>query len=70
MANQINSYENKLLNRDFLLAKSIYDNFVDRGLIEDDLDFQKAFYDFIFEDKQIKTFPIDFQFIFMKVSGK
>lgn len=33
-----------------LLAKSIYDNFVDRGLIENNDDFQKAWFDFFFND--------------------
>ena len=33
-----------------LLAKSIYDNFVDRGLIENNDAFQKAWFDFFFND--------------------
>lgn len=38
------------------LAKSIYDNFVDRGLIENDEDFQKAWFDYFMNDGE----PIDF----------
>lgn len=59
----------KLTRRDFLLAKSIYDNFVDRGLINDSEQFQKDFYDFIFNDKEIKEFPNDFEIILRKVGN-
>lgn len=52
-----------------LLAKSIYDNFVDRGLIENDDDFQQDYYDFIFNDKEIdfEQAPEDFKKILGKV---
>ena len=33
-----------------VLAKSIYDNFVDRGLIENDDSFQQEWFDFYFKD--------------------
>lgn len=36
-----------------VLAKSVYDNFVDRGLIENDEDFQKQWFDFYFNDKEL-----------------
>lgn len=57
----------KLTN--FHLAKSIYDNFVDRGLINDNSDFQKAYYDYVFNGKEIKIedTPTDFQTIYRKV---
>ena len=38
----------------FLQAKSIFDNFVDRGLIEDDEELQKSFYDYFFNDKPLE----------------
>ena len=59
----------KLKVRNFHLAKSIYDNFVDRGLCEDNVDFQKAYYDYVFNGKDIKLedTPTDFQTIYRKV---
>lgn len=36
-----------------VLAKSVYDNFVDRGLIENDNDFQQKWFDFYFNDKEL-----------------
>ena len=60
---------NKLTRRDFLLAKSLYDNFVDLGYINNNAQFQQDFYDFIFNDKDldIKKTPNDFQVILRKV---
>ena len=62
---------NKLTRRDFLLAKSLYDNFVDLGYINDNAQFQQDFYDFIFNDKDldIEKAPNDFQIILRKVGN-
>ena len=51
------------------LAKSIYDNFVDRGLIENDDAFQQAWYDYYFNDKEleIEQYPVEFSKILEKV---
>ena len=74
----LNDYRNnvtkrleKLESKDFLLAKSLYDNFVDRGLINDDDKFQKDFYDFIFNgcELDIRNTPNDFQIILRKVGN-
>lgn len=46
---RIANCEIKLTKHELCLAKSIYDNFVDRGLIEDDDEFQKSWYDFVFK---------------------
>ena len=61
----------KLERKDILLAKSMYDNFVDRGLINDDDKFQKDFYDFIFNecDLDLTKSPNDFQIILRKVGN-
>ena len=61
----------KLRQRDFLLAKSIYDNFVDRGLLNDNEKFQQDFYDFIFNDADlvVEDTPNDFQIILRKVGN-
>ena len=61
----------KLESKDLLLAKSLYDNFVDRGLINDDDKFQKDFYDFIFNscELDIRNTPNDFQIILRKVGN-
>ncbi len=52
-----------------LFAKAIYDNFVDRGLIENDDDFQQAYYDFIFSDMELdfEQAPTEFKAILNKV---
>ena len=39
--------ETKLGLYEYYLAKSIYDNLVDRGLIDDDKDFQDMWYDYV-----------------------
>ena len=72
-AKVISNEENirKLAKRDFLLAKSIYDNFVDRGLLNDNDKFQQDFYDFIFNDIElvVEDTPNDFQIILRKVGN-
>lgn len=64
-------HSKRLSTHDFLIAKSIYDNFVDRGLLEDSEDFQQAFYDFIFNDKEIEKsiIPFEFETILRKVGN-
>lgn len=61
----------ELTRRDFLLAKSLYDNFVDLGYINDNAQFQQDFYDFIFNDKDlvVDSTPNDFQIILRKVGN-
>ena len=58
-----------LESRVLFLAKSIYDNFVDRGLIENDDAFQQAWYDYYFNDKPlaIEQYPVEFSKILEKV---
>ena len=58
-----------LESKALFLAKSIYDNFVDRGLIENDDAFQQAWYDYYFNDKDltIEQYPIEFSKILEKV---
>ena len=62
----------KLEKKDLLLAKSIYDNFVDRGLIESDDQFQQDYFDFIFNDKELDfdKAPIEYKKILAKVGSK
>lgn len=61
----------KLERRDLLLAKSIYDNFVDRGLIENDDAFQQAWYDYYINDIELnfELYPAEFSKILDKVRG-
>lgn len=61
----------KFKANDLLVAKSIYDNFVDRGLINDNDKFQKDFFDYIFNDCELKieNAPNDFQAILRKVGN-
>lgn len=58
-----------LESRTLFLAKAIYDNFVDRGLIENDDAFQQAWYDYYFNDKDltIEQYPVEFSKILEKV---
>lgn len=60
-----------LANRDFVLAKSIYDRGVDRGYIDENKEFDKAFYDYIFENKPIdsKLLPDEFKKILERVES-
>ena len=58
-------------NHTFLIAKNIYDNFVDRGLLEDDQEFQQMFFEHIMLGKEleIQKFPADFSKILDYVRG-
>lgn len=59
----------KLFLRDILLCKSIYDNYVNMGLIENDNDFQNMFYDFYFNNGVLKleNAPKEYNAIMEKV---
>ena len=52
-----------------VLAKSVYDNFVDRGLIENDNQFQQMWFDFYFNDKELdlNNVPEEYKKILVKV---
>lgn len=52
-----------------VLAKTIYDNFVDRGLIENDDQFQKMWFDFYFNDNKLdlNNVPQEYKKILVKV---
>jgi ASC-1-like (ASCH) protein len=53
-----------------VLAKTIYDNFVDRGLIENDESFQQMWYDFYFNGKELESIdkaPKEYKDILAKV---
>ena len=52
-----------------VLAKSIYDNFVDRGLIENDDQFQKMWFDFYFNNGELDldNAPKEYKDILVKV---
>lgn len=43
----------KIDKRDIVIAKSVYDNFVDRGLIENDEQFQQMWFDFYFNENKL-----------------
>lgn len=68
---KINKLNCKVEHRDLLLAKSIYDNFVDRGLIENDDDFQQAWYDYYFNGGELPTqdTPDEYRKILLKVAS-
>ena len=55
---------------ELVMAKSVYDNFVDRGLIENDDGFQQAWFDFYFNGGELpreKDAPKEYQDILRKV---
>ena len=60
---------NKLEGNRLYLAKVIYDRFVDRGYINENKEFDKAFYDFIFNNVplDLDNAPEEFKIICKKV---
>lgn len=66
---RINESLEHLSKHDYILAKSIYDNFVDRGLIENDDQFQKMWFDFYFNggDIIVDKSPKEYKDILKKV---
>ena len=66
---KIKEHLEHLSKHDYILAKSVYDNFVDRGLIENDDQFQKMWYDFYFNGGLINTenAPKEYKDILAKV---
>lgn len=44
---RLTNLETFLGKHNLLIAKSLYDNFVDRGVIEDDKDFQEKWYNYV-----------------------
>lgn len=71
-ATRFNNLNKKVAKHDLLLAKSIYDNFVDRGLLEDNDEFQKLFFDVIFNkaDFDLEKAPQEYLTILEYVRGK
>ena len=71
--NKQHEYVEKRLNhyasQQVVLAKSIYDTYVDRGLIEKDEDFEKMWFDFYFNEKELnlKKAPQEFNKILVRV---
>lgn len=59
------------LKHDLILAKSVYDNFVDRGLIENDENFQQLWYDFYFNggELNLSQAPQEYKTILEKVGN-
>ena len=51
-----------LKNRDLFIAKSIYDNYIERGLLDENPEFDQKFYDFIFNNYELKPEDLDNDF--------
>ena len=62
-------YLRKLYSRDLFVSKATYDKFVDRGYLNEDKDFDKAFFDFVFNgcELDLEKAPLDFKTILEKV---
>ena len=60
----------KLFNNNVYLAKALYDNFVERGYIDEDKEFDDAFYSFMFENQplDVNKAPEEFKNILRKVN--
>lgn len=58
-----------LYGNELLLAKALYDRFVDRGYLDENKEFDKAFFDYVFEGKELveEDYPEDFKKILAKV---
>lgn len=57
------NYVNHLENNQIYLAKAIYDNFVDRGFINDNEEFQKQFFEYIYKGAKIDFVKAPAEFI-------
>ena len=59
----------KLFSHDLFIAKSIYDNYIERGLIDENSEFDQKFYDFVFNGKELllEDYDPDFKNILDKV---
>ena len=64
---KVKQIEQKLGKHAILLAKTLYDNLVDRGTIDDDSEFQEAFIDYLLNGKEITEYPQEFVAILEKV---
>lgn len=53
---------NELKARDLFIAKSLYDNYVERGLIDENEEFDEKFYNFIFSEYELKEEDLDDDF--------
>ncbi len=51
-----------LFHRDLFIAKSIYDNYIERGLLDENPEFDQKFYDFIFNNYELKPEDLDNDF--------
>jgi hypothetical protein len=65
--NELDKVEKDIENLYILLAKSTFDNLVDRGLIEDDEQLQQDFFDYVLEEKE--EFTTDNE-LFKKILNK
>ena len=52
-----------LFPRDLFITKSIYDNYIERGLIDENNEFDEKFYNFVFNDYELKEEDMDSDFI-------
>jgi len=59
----------ELESKNLLLAKCIYDNFVDRGMIENDDKFQQMWFDYYFNgcELDLENAPLEYKTILDKV---
>ena len=68
---KVNDSKEKITKLEYIIAKNIYDNFVDRGLLEDNAEFQQMFYDMVMNNGEfdIEKMPSEFETILNYVRG-
>lgn len=59
----LHNYTNHLENNQIYLAKAIYDNFVDRGFLNDNEEFQKDFFNHIYKGGKLNLDKVPAEFI-------
>lgn len=66
---RLDNHDKEISSLQLLIAKNTYDNYVDRGFIDDNEDFQKSFYDYLMsgEEFDFENAPIEFKEILRKV---
>lgn len=68
---KVNENKEKITKLEYIIAKNLYDSFVDRGLLEYDDEFNKMFYNMVVSGSEfdITKLPSDYEKILNYVRG-
>lgn len=69
--NRVELHKKHVATLELILAKSVYDNFVIRGILNDNEQFEKLWYDFYFNGKELdlENAPQEYKDILTKVGN-